>query len=49
VQLLQPFLSLVFAVPLLGEPLTVTTVGFALAIIGVVAAGRRMPVGVPQR
>ena len=45
VQLLQPFLALLFAALVLGEPLDVVTVAFALAVIGVVAAGRRMPVG----
>jgi drug/metabolite transporter (DMT)-like permease len=44
VQLVQPFLSLAGAWALLGEPLTVANCGFALAIIGVVAAGRRMQV-----
>ena len=43
VQLLQPFLALLFAVPVLGERLDVRTVGFALAIIAVVFVGRRMP------
>ncbi len=45
VQLLQPFLALLFAVPVLGERLQPATVGFALAVIGVVALGRRLPVG----
>jgi drug/metabolite transporter (DMT)-like permease len=44
VQLVQPFLSLAGAWVLLGEPLTTANCGFALAIIGVVAAGRRMQV-----
>jgi len=44
VQLLQPFLSLAGAATLLGEPLTIANCGFALAVIGVVAAGRRMQV-----
>jgi drug/metabolite transporter (DMT)-like permease len=44
VQLVQPFLSLGGAWVLLGEPLTVANCGFALAVIGVVAAGRRMQV-----
>ncbi len=43
VQLLQPFLSLLFAVPVLGERLDARTVGFALAVIAVVFVGRRMP------
>ncbi len=44
VQLLQPFLALLFAVPVLGERLQPLTVVFALAVIGVVFLGRRMPV-----
>ena len=44
VQLLQPFLALLFAVPVLGERLEPATLGFALAVLGVVAIGRRMPV-----
>ncbi len=44
VQLLQPFLSMAFAVPLLGERLDVLTVGFGLAVIAVVFVGRKMPV-----
>ena len=43
VQLLQPFLALLFAVPVLGERLEPVTLGFALAVIGVVFAGRNMP------
>jgi len=43
-QLLQPFLSMLFAVPLLGERLDALTVGFGLAVIGVVFIGRKMPV-----
>ncbi|MFO1328254.1 MAG: DMT family transporter [Rubrivivax sp.] len=45
VQLLQPFLSLLLAVPLLGERLEPATVGFALAVMGVVFVGRRAPAG----
>lgn len=44
VQLLQPFLALLFAVPILGERLDAVTVGFALAVMAVVIVGRRMPV-----
>jgi drug/metabolite transporter (DMT)-like permease len=44
VQLLQPFLALLFAVPLLGERLEPATLGFALAVMGVVLLGRHMPV-----
>ncbi len=44
VQLLQPFLALLFAVPILGERLDAVTVVFALAVMAVVLAGKRMPV-----
>jgi drug/metabolite transporter (DMT)-like permease len=47
VQLLQPFLALLFAVPVLGEPLEPVTVLFCAAVMAVVLVGRRMPVGVP--
>lgn len=43
-QLLQPFLSMLLAVPLLGESLDALTLGFGLAVIAVVFAGRKMPV-----
>jgi drug/metabolite transporter (DMT)-like permease len=43
VQLVQPFLSLLFAVPLLGERLEAPTVAFALAVIATVFVGKRMP------
>lgn len=44
VQLVQPFLTLAGAAALLGEPLALSHFGFALAVIGVVAAGRKMQV-----
>lgn len=44
VQLLQPFLALLFAVPVLGESLDAATLLFSLAVIAVVFVGRRMPV-----
>jgi drug/metabolite transporter (DMT)-like permease len=44
VQLVQPFLSMLFAVPLLGEQLDAMTLGFAIAVIATVFLGRRMPV-----
>jgi drug/metabolite transporter (DMT)-like permease len=44
VQLLQPFLALLAAVPLLGEKLEATTLFFALAVVAVVFIGKRMPV-----
>jgi drug/metabolite transporter (DMT)-like permease len=45
VQLVQPFMSMLFAVPLLGETLDALTVGFGLAVIAVVFIGKKMPVG----
>lgn len=45
VQLVQPFLSLLFAVPLLGEKIDMLTLGFALAVIATVFIGKSMPVG----
>lgn len=44
VQLVQPFLALLAAVPILGERLDAATVVFSLAVIAVVMVGRRMPV-----
>jgi len=41
-QLLQPFISIAAAVPLLGEALDLTTLGFALAVIATVFMGRRL-------
>ena len=43
-QLVQPFLSLLFAVPLAGERLDGTTLTFALAVIATVYAGKKMPI-----
>jgi len=40
-QLLQPFISILAAVPLLGEPLDKMTLGFALAVVATVFAGKR--------
>lgn len=45
VQLLQPFLALLLAVPILGERLEPATLAFALAVMAVVFVGRRMPAG----
>jgi len=47
VQLVQPFLSMLFAIPLLGETLDAVTVGFGLAVIATVFMGKKMPVGKP--
>ena len=43
VQLVQVFLSLLFAVPLLGEQLEGLTIGFALAVVAVAYVGKKMP------
>ncbi len=43
VQLLQPFLSMLFAVPLLGERLDAMTLAFGVAVIATVFLGKRMP------
>lgn len=45
VQLVQPFLSMLFAIPLLGETLDAVTVSFGLAVIATVFISRKMPVG----
>lgn len=44
VQLLQPFLGMMFAVALLGESVDALAVGFAVAVIATVFIGRQMPV-----
>ncbi len=44
IQLVQPFLSMLFAVPLLGERLDAVTIGFSLAVIATVFVGKKMPV-----
>jgi drug/metabolite transporter (DMT)-like permease len=49
VQLVQPFLSLLMCVPVLGERLDAVTLLFSVAVIGTVALGKRMPVGAAAR
>lgn len=44
VQVLQPFLSMLLAVPLLGERLDAMTLVFAAAVLAVVWVGKRQPV-----
>jgi drug/metabolite transporter (DMT)-like permease len=44
VQLVQPFLGMLFAVPLLGERLDALTLAFAVAVIATVFIGKKMPV-----
>lgn len=41
-QLLQPFISILAAVPLLGEPLDLVTLGFAAAVVATVIAGKKL-------
>jgi drug/metabolite transporter (DMT)-like permease len=48
IQLIQPFLSLLFAVPLVGERLDGMTLAFAVAVIATVYVGKKMPVGSAQ-
>ena len=48
VQLLQPFVSILLSVPLLGERLRPATLGFSIAVMLCVYLGRRMSVGVPR-
>ena len=45
VQLLQPFVSILLSVPLLGEQLRPATLGFSIAVMACVWLGRRMAVG----
>ena len=44
VQLLQPFMTLLVAMLVLGEHISLTMVAFALAVVTTVAIGRRMPI-----
>lgn len=48
-QLLQPFVTIAAAALLLGEPLSLPSLAFALVVVGTVAVGRRMPVARPHR
>ena len=41
-QLLQPFLSIIAAVPILGEPVDLVTLGFACAVVAAVVVGKRL-------
>jgi drug/metabolite transporter (DMT)-like permease len=41
VLLLQPFLAMFFAVPLLGERVDALSLSFALAVVATVAVGRK--------
>lgn len=44
VQLVQPFLGMLFAVPLLGEAIDAATLAFAASVMATVFVGRKMPV-----
>jgi drug/metabolite transporter (DMT)-like permease len=44
VQLLQPFMTILLGVPLLGEKLTGDVLAFALVVVALVFVGKRMPV-----
>jgi drug/metabolite transporter (DMT)-like permease len=44
IQLLQPFLGMLIAIPVLGETLDAFTVGFGLAVVATVFISRKMPV-----
>jgi drug/metabolite transporter (DMT)-like permease len=44
VQLMQPFLGMLFAVPLLGEAIDSITLAFAAAVMATVFIGKKMPV-----
>jgi drug/metabolite transporter (DMT)-like permease len=45
IQLLQPFLGMLMAIPLLGETLDALTVGFGLGVVATVFVSRKMPIG----
>jgi drug/metabolite transporter (DMT)-like permease len=49
VQLIQPFLALLLAAPVLGEALRPSTLAFSLAVVAVVMLGKRMPVQPDRR
>jgi hypothetical protein len=44
IQLLQPFLGMLIAIPLLGETLDALTVGFGLGVVATVFVSKKMPV-----
>jgi drug/metabolite transporter (DMT)-like permease len=44
-QLLQPFIAILAAVPILGEPLELVTLGFALAVVATVFMGKNLASG----
>jgi drug/metabolite transporter (DMT)-like permease len=48
-QLVQPFFTIFFSVLLVGERLTIETIGFAMGVIACVMLGKRTQVGVRSR
>ena len=48
VQLMQPFLSIGFAVPILGETLDAPTIAFCVAVMATVFVSRRLPVAASE-
>jgi drug/metabolite transporter (DMT)-like permease len=48
IQLLQAFVTLAVAAVVLGEPIDAATLGFAVAVVAVVALGRRAPIRRPN-
>jgi drug/metabolite transporter (DMT)-like permease len=48
VQLLQPFVSILLSVAILGEHLRPATLGFSIAVMACVYLGRRMSAGAPR-
>jgi drug/metabolite transporter (DMT)-like permease len=48
-QLLQPFLSILASIPLLGEPLDAVTLAFAAAVVATVLIGKRLSQPVVSR
>jgi len=48
VQLLQPFVSILLSVAVLGERLRPATLGFSIAVMACVYLGRRMSAGAPR-
>lgn len=49
IQLLQPFLSILFAIPLLGEALDPIALGFAAAVITTVFISRKMNISIKAK
>lgn len=43
-QLIQPFITIIASVVLIGEVIDIETIIFALLVMGVVAFGKKMPI-----